>query len=174
MNADRLDRGGDQPVPPIVLIVDDDADTRELFGTVFKLDGFWVADAADADGALEAAANLQPDLIITDIGLGGPTSGVSLAARIHAAPATADVPILAVSGRPASDLETTADFTDVLLKPVMPEALIAAARRAIAQAEELRARSGRARQRAPELSERARQLLDRAEDLTRTAERFRP
>lgn len=173
MTGDSLDYGVEQPLPPIVLIVDDDADTRELFGTVFKLDGFWVADAADAAGALEVAADLQPDLIVTDIGLAGPTSGVGLAADIHASPGTADVPILAVSGRPGSDFDTTADFTEVLLKPVMPDALIAAGRRAIAQAEASRARSGRARERAPELTERARRLLDRAENLTRPAERPR-
>jgi two-component system OmpR family response regulator len=151
--------------PPIVLIVDDDRDTRELYETVFKLEGFWVTDAPDAEAAFEQAADLQPDVVITDLGLPGRLDGAQLASRIHALAKTANIPIIAVTGRDASLIAPEGDFIEVLQKPVTPEALIAATRRVLAASLALRQRSQKARARIPALIEKSERLLGKGEQI---------
>ena len=153
-----------RPLPPIILVVEDDPDTRELYETVLSLEGFWVADACDADSALDKAADLQPDVVITDIGLPGGCDGVAFADRLHAQVRTAQIPVVAITGRPVRDFEG-AGFVQVLQKPILPEALIASVRNAIDASHELRERSQRARDRVPALMEKSDRLLKKARKL---------
>ena len=147
-----------RPLPPIILVVEDDPDTRELYETVLSLEGFWVADA------LDKAADLQPDVVITDIGLPGGCDGVAFADRLHAQVRTAQIPVVAITGRPVRDFEG-AGFVQVLQKPILPEALIASVRNAIDASHELRERSQRARDRVPALMEKSDRLLKKARKL---------
>jgi DNA-binding response OmpR family regulator len=153
-----------RPLPPIVLVVEDDADTRELYETVLNLEGFWVADACDATAALDKAADLQPDVVITDIGLPGGCDGVTFAARLHAQIKTAEIPVVAITGRPVRDFEG-AGFLQVLQKPILPEALVASVHNALRVSAELRERSQRARDRVPVLLEKSERLLAKARRL---------
>lgn len=132
------------PPPPIVLIVEDDQDTLELYETVFTLERFWVANAPSADAAVEQVEFLQPDVIITDVGLPGGCDGVGLARRVHQIAKTAAVPVIAVTGRVLSELPPDAEFVAILQKPIYPNALVAATRRVLAAAA-LRERSEKAR-----------------------------
>ena len=150
-----------RPLPPIILVVEDDADTRELYETVLNLEGYSVADAADAEGALDKAQDLRPDVVITDIGLPGGCDGVSFAGRLHAREGTADIPVVAITGRPVRELDG-AGFVQVLQKPILPEALIASVRDALESSRELRARSARARERIPDSIEKSDRLLNKA------------
>lgn len=50
-----------------LLVVDDDADTRKILTTLFKLEGAEVIAAACASEALEAMLDFQPDILICDI-----------------------------------------------------------------------------------------------------------
>lgn len=160
MTVQQTSSEGSAP-PPIVLIVEDDRDTRELYETVFKLEGFWVADAADADSAVEQATELQPDVIITDVGLPGGCDGIRLANRLHALTRTADVPIIAVTGRNRSEL-VAEQFSAILQKPVLPNELVAAARQVLAASAALRERSVRALDRVPGLIEKSERLRTRS------------
>jgi DNA-binding response OmpR family regulator len=117
--------------PPVVLIVENDNDTRELYETIFKLHGFGVADASTADAALAQATTLLPDLVVTDVGLGGRGDGANLASRIHAVAQTASLPVIAVTGLNRTELSANAEFSEILQKPVLPSELIAAARRVL-------------------------------------------
>lgn len=151
-------------LPPIILVVEDDPDTRELYETVLNLEGFWVAEACDAEAALDKAADLQPDVIITDIGLPGGCDGVTFAGRLHAQPRTAQIPVVAITGRPVREFDG-AGFLQVLQKPILPEALIAGVRRALELSRELRERSQRAPNRAVPLVEKSERLLEKARQL---------
>ena len=153
-----------RPLPPIVLVVEDDPDTRELYETVLNLEGFWVADACNAEAALDKAADIQPDVVITDIGLPGGCDGVAFADRLHAQPKTARIPVVAITGRSAREFDG-AGFLQVLQKPILPEALIASVRNALALSRELRERSQRARDRVPALMEKSERLLKKARRL---------
>lgn len=157
-------------LPPIVLVVEDDRDTRELYETIFKLEGFSV-DAVDGASAISHAADVQPDVIVTDVGLPGECDGVLLASRVHALPYGADVPVIAVTGRSRWEIAADAEFCAVLQKPILPSELIATTRRALTASAALRERSQAARARVPRLIEKSDALLQRA---GRLLERLRP
>lgn len=112
---------------PLVLIVDDDIDTREMYGWCIEGRGFRVALASTAGGALAHAAAEVPDVVITDYTLPG-GDGFALADTLREAPATRHVPLILVSGRDfAGEAHAKALrlFDRVLLKPVLPDELIA-------------------------------------------------
>src|SRR5215203_6150541 len=111
--------------PPIILLVEDDADTRELYRTVFELEGYWMAEAPNADEAFEYAQDVMPDAILTDIGLAGDASGIDFVRRLKALPKMSGIPVLAVTGRdPSRWPEHSGLFSEILIKPVLPDVLI--------------------------------------------------
>jgi two-component system, response regulator PdtaR len=116
------------------------------------------------EAALDKAADLQPDVIVTDIGLPGGYDGVAFADRLHAQVRTAQIPVVAITGRPVRDFDG-AGFLQVLQKPILPEALIASVRNALATSQELRAHSQRARDRVPALMDKSDRLLKKARKL---------
>ncbi len=85
-------------VPPIVLLVEDDADTRDLYQTALGFAGLWVAQAADADDALEYAIDLRPDSVLMDIALPAPGDGFGLARALRESTRFSETPIVAVTG----------------------------------------------------------------------------
>ena len=148
------------PPPPIILLVEDDLDTREMYHLALEGEGFWVVDAPNAVSALESAGDVQPDLIVTDLGLPGGRDGISFVKGLRHNVRTADIPVIAVTGRdPASLGEASSLFSEVLLKPVLPNVLIGRVRLTLAQARELKARSARARERVEGLRERSDRAL---------------
>jgi DNA-binding response OmpR family regulator len=107
-----------------ILVVDDDADVREMLQEFLGLHHFQLDTAASADEARERLAIFSPDLILLDIGLPG-EDGLSLARYIREHHDTA---IVIVSG--AGDtvdriigLEVGAD--DYLTKPFDTRELLA-------------------------------------------------
>ena len=52
-----------------VLVVEDDADCREVFRIIFEIDGATVATAASAWEGLKAVGTFSPDVIVSDLGL---------------------------------------------------------------------------------------------------------
>jgi CheY-like chemotaxis protein len=69
-----------------VLVVDDEADTRELLRVGVGQCGAEVVTAGSALEALEALAEERPDLIISDIGMPG-EDGYELIRKVRALPA---------------------------------------------------------------------------------------
>jgi CheY-like chemotaxis protein len=126
---------GNQPAmpdsAPLVLIVEDDPETRQLFITVFTADGFRTDAAHNGLQALEKANATPPDLIVTDIAVPG-IDGIELCRRLRSNPRTEGIPLLAVTGyddRHYPDRVLQAGANRVLLKPLDPETLIEEARR---------------------------------------------
>jgi CheY-like chemotaxis protein len=111
---------------PSVLIVDDDLDTREMYGWCLESRGFRVTLASTIDAALAQMAAGIPDILITDYTLPG-GDGFALADRLRRAPATSHVTMVLVSGRDfIGDAGTRAAelFDCVLVKPVLPDDLV--------------------------------------------------
>lgn len=54
-------------LPRSILIVDDDADTREVVTTYFQREGFIVRSAANGQKALAMVSTIIPDVIILDM-----------------------------------------------------------------------------------------------------------
>jgi DNA-binding response OmpR family regulator len=148
------------PPPPIILLVEDDLDTRDMYHLALEGDGFWVVDAPNAASALDSAGDVHPDLIVTDLGLPGDQDGVAFVEKLRENVRTADIPVIAVTGRDPERLgESARLFSEILLKPVLPDFLIGRVRLSLAQARELKVRSARARDRVQVLRERSDRAL---------------
>lgn len=114
-------------MPPglLVLVVDDDVDTREMYGWCLEGHGFRVQLAGSVAAALAHAAVEIPAVIVTDYTLPG-GDGFTLAHAMRGSVDTAHVPLVLVSGRTfLADEQQRADtlFDRVLLKPVLPDDL---------------------------------------------------
>jgi CheY-like chemotaxis protein len=108
---------------PVILIADDDRDTRELYAMALGQAGFAVELAENADQAIRKAAALVPDVIVTDLLLPGGLDGLAVVERIQNDPRTAAVPVLLVTGATDAELERRARARNVLKileKPCLP------------------------------------------------------
>jgi DNA-binding response OmpR family regulator len=126
---------GNQPAAPdpapLVLIVEDDPETRQLYITVFAAAGFRTDAAHNGFQAFDKAVAARPDLILTDIAVPG-IDGIELCRRLRSNKATEGIPLLAVTGyddRRYPDRVLQAGANRVLLKPLDPETLLEEARR---------------------------------------------
>jgi CheY-like chemotaxis protein len=109
-----------------VLIVDDDADTCEMYGTWLSFSGLGFVGATGATDALEKAQTMTPDVITTDIGLPG-VDGCQLCERLKQSPRTKSIPVIMVTGWTSNeqlDRARRAGCDSVLLKPCLPEVLL--------------------------------------------------
>jgi DNA-binding response OmpR family regulator len=113
-------------VPPIVLVVDDHPDTLALYDAVLTGHGYWVARAASGLEALECAQDLQPDVIVTDVGLSGDMDGTDLVRELRADHKLRNVPVLVVTGQEPRDLPCFIGLliSGLLVKPVAPRSLV--------------------------------------------------
>jgi CheY-like chemotaxis protein len=87
-----------------VLVVDDDAAISALIQVALEDEGYQVYTAVNGQ-AVPVAHALQPDLILLDILMPG-MDGVEVSRRLRADPATAPIPIVAMSAH--SRLQATA------------------------------------------------------------------
>jgi len=109
---------------PVVLLVEDNADTREMYASFLGAEGFRVLEAEDGLQALCQLAGEKPDLMLLDLGLPR-LSGVQVLRAIRQQPRLADLPVVVVSGQ--LDLLNAADeiAADVICpKPCEPEELL--------------------------------------------------
>ncbi len=114
------------PIPPVVLIVEDNDDTLQLYDALLSHHGYWVARAGSGLQAFECAQDLQPDAIVTDIGLPGDMDGIDLVRELRADEKLRPVPVLLVTGRMPRDLPSFVGVpvSALLLKPVAPQTLV--------------------------------------------------
>ena len=113
--------------PPIVLLVDDDEDCRIIFPLALRHAGFEVEVAATADQGLALAKRVRPDVVLLDRVM-PIRHGDELLADLKALPTTRDVPIVAITANTSkSEIDPLKElgYTDVLLKPIDPGALVA-------------------------------------------------
>ena len=112
---------------PLVLIVEDDPESRDGYAEFLERGGFRVAQAANAEDALEQSLAMVPDVIVTDIALPG-RDGFELATDIRGEERTQKIPVVAMTAYWATDVHERADkagITAILAKPCQPEHLIA-------------------------------------------------
>jgi CheY-like chemotaxis protein len=82
----------------LILVVDDDPDIVELLRCVLHDAGYEVA-IADGDAALSLAQERQPHLILLEMVMPG-IDGLEASQHLQANPATAHIPIIALSAAP--------------------------------------------------------------------------
>ena len=106
-------------VRPLVLVADDDADTRLLFRTVLEMRGYCVIETADGEETVGTAQSARPDLILMDGSLPR-LSGLEAARQIRRSGHIGNVPIVFISGHAgASFIEQAreAGCDEYLVKP---------------------------------------------------------
>jgi CheY-like chemotaxis protein len=122
---------------PVILVADDDRDTRELYRACFDMSGYQTAEAETGEEALAIAHRLLPDLLLTDLILPG-VDGLAVARALKDDVRTSGVRVILVTAYGGEDLQERASAAGVeraLLKPCLPQAMLREARRILARAE---------------------------------------
>jgi len=108
-----------------ILVVDDNAEYRELLAWILDRYGFETISAKSGREAVELAVKCRPALVLMDLNMPG-MNGYEAARAIHADRHTRGIPVVAVSAD-CADFERSASkagFIAVLEKPWKPEALL--------------------------------------------------
>jgi CheY-like chemotaxis protein len=104
--------------PRRVLVVDDDADVRELVRLSLERVGVAVRTARDGDGCLHEAATWRPDLVLLDVVMPG-ESGIAVLDRLRvwAGPRAPRVALLTCRAPEEADALARLDVAGVIAKP---------------------------------------------------------
>jgi CheY-like chemotaxis protein len=108
-----------------ILVVDDNADCREMLQMLLELDGYEVSTADDGFAALEAIRSVRPDIALVDIGLPG-IDGYQVARHVRQESGMEHMQLVALTGygRPADrEAALAAGFDAHLVKPLDPNEL---------------------------------------------------
>jgi CheY-like chemotaxis protein len=117
--------------PPLILVVDDYQDAREMYAEYLQFSGFRVAEAKNGNEAVEKAFALKPDLILMDLSLPG-MDGWEATRRLKADDATKHIPVVALTGHAlagASEGAKKAGCDSFVTKPCLPDDLVVEVRR---------------------------------------------
>jgi CheY-like chemotaxis protein len=110
---------------PLVLVVDDFQDNREMYAEYLEFSGFRVLIATNGQEALDRAFADRPDLIVMDLSL-PVLDGWEATRRLKADPRTRGVPVIALTGHALaghSQGAKEAGCDGFLAKPCLPQAL---------------------------------------------------
>jgi CheY-like chemotaxis protein len=118
---------------PRVLIVEDFADSRDMYVEFLAGNGFEVSEAEDGVAALQSIEGSPPDLVVLDVAL-PKLDGLSVLRQLRADQRYASLPVLTLSASLGVDYQRiamAAGATEALEKPCLPEELLAAVRKAL-------------------------------------------
>ena len=134
--------------PPLVLVVDDDTDTRELYRLVLETVGYRVEDVASVSAAAAALSRVIPDVVLTDWLLPD-GNGLDVCRTLGGRAATRHVPVIAVTGLvldgEAVKVTDCPGMVALLQKPADPDAILCGIRDAVGLGLERRLRAAAAR-----------------------------
>lgn len=107
-----------------ILIVDDQAEVRELVEVTLRIGDYQILQASNADEALAVARSERPDLMLLDVMMPNSSmDGFEVCRRLKADPATRGINIVMITARGQErDLETgrLAGADDYFTKPFSP------------------------------------------------------
>ena len=121
---------------PLILVVDDYEDAREMYAEYLRFCGFRVAEARNGNEALEQAFTLMPDLILMDLSLPG-MDGWEATRQLKADERTRQIPVVALTGHAlagASEGAKRAGCDSFVTKPCLPDDLVVEVRRMLSLA----------------------------------------
>jgi len=120
-DGDAAPTEGESRTKACVLVVEDDADIRQLIADSLCEAGYRVVQAVDGREALALAAGERPSLIVTDLKMSG-MNGWELLRALRADASLSEIPVIVAS---ASE-EVPAEVSAQVAKPFRPESLLAA------------------------------------------------
>ena len=125
--TNKARRLGEGP-SPLVLVVDDYADAREMYAEYFQFSGFRVAEARNGVEALQKAAELLPDVILMDLSL-PVMDGWEATRQLKGDARTRAIPVVALTGHAllghSEQGALNAGCDAFVTKPCLPDALVA-------------------------------------------------
>jgi DNA-binding response OmpR family regulator len=80
-----------------VLVIEDDPSVRELLAVALRKQEFDVLEAPDGESGLALAGRERPELVLLDLRLPG-IDGFGVLQALKRSPATAEIPVIAVTG----------------------------------------------------------------------------
>jgi CheY-like chemotaxis protein len=116
---------------PLVLVVDDFQDNREMYAEYLAFSGFRVIQAANGKEALDQAFANRPDIIIMDLSL-PVMDGWEATRRLKADQRTNAIPVVALTGHAMqghSKGAIEAGCDSFVAKPCLPDQLVAEIRK---------------------------------------------
>jgi CheY-like chemotaxis protein len=116
---------------PLILVVDDYQDAREMYAEYLQFSGFRVAEARNGNEAVEQAFALKPDLILMDLSLPG-MDGWEATRQLKSDERTRHIPVVALTGHAlagASEGARKAGCDSFVTKPCLPDDLVVEVRR---------------------------------------------
>ena len=126
---------GDAPAAqPLILVVDDFQDNREMYCEYLTFSGFRVIEAGNGQEAVEQAFAHRPDLIIMDLSL-PVMDGWEATRLLKQDDRTRGIPVVALTGHALTGHSVgakDAGCDSFLAKPCLPDQLVAEIRRMLA------------------------------------------
>ena len=113
--------------PPLILLVEDFEDAREMYRDYLEFSGFRVETARDGREAIDKARLLRPDLILMDLSLPG-VDGWEATRILKQDPATARIHVIALSAHALAaegQRAREAGCDGFIAKPCLPTDLVA-------------------------------------------------
>lgn len=124
------ERSGAFPCRPLILIVDDSDDNREMCAEYLERSGFRVAEATSGIDALakmgeKAGDMVVPDLVVMDLSM-PEMDGWEAIRKLKADRATRDIPVIVLTGYGLAGhgQAANAGCAAYLVKPCLPEDLV--------------------------------------------------
>jgi len=130
-----------QDMAPLILVVDDHADTREMHSTYLKAQGLRALVAADGVTAIRMAVASRPNVIVMDLSL-PLLNGWQAIRALKQHRNMAQIPVIALTGRVdvgSADAAIDAGCDAYLLKPCFPQRLLKEIRSQLARSSQRRA-----------------------------------
>jgi two-component system, cell cycle response regulator DivK len=118
---------------PLILIVEDQADLRQLYARHLEISGFDVIEAANGAEAITHTTDQTPDVVLMDLSL-PVVDGWEATRRLKTDERTAHIPVVALTAHDgAGELQraTKAGCDWFVPKPCPPGALVAEVRRVL-------------------------------------------
>jgi signal transduction histidine kinase/ActR/RegA family two-component response regulator len=109
-----------------ILLVEDNADTRETMVAALKLDGHRVYEAVDGNTGMRTIAEVKPDVAVIDIGLPD-LDGYEVASALRRDPECQNMVLVAITGFEQPDSlrrAREAGFDEYVTKPIPPDRLV--------------------------------------------------
>jgi CheY-like chemotaxis protein len=117
---------------PLVLLVDDYADAREMYAEYLEFSGFRVAEARNGLEAVEKALALRPAVILMDLSL-PVMDGWEATRKLKADARTRSIPVVLLTGHALDGSEAQdVGYDAYVTKPCLPDALVREVQRVLA------------------------------------------
>jgi DNA-binding response OmpR family regulator len=88
-----------------IVVIEDEKQVRELLMVVLREAGYDVAGAEDGETGLHKVRDQATDLVLLDYTLPGGLSGLDVCKRLRESTATAQIPIIVLTGESSPDVE---------------------------------------------------------------------